>query len=1566
MRNIGVRMVVDDSQKVKFQSFATAAERAAADVNNRVAVPFYRAEMALNRIGGVATRTAAVGFGILTTAVGGLTYAMAGLGKEFISVNERFTNLQITLTSALRSFKAGRDIVKELAQYTAKSPLPFQALAETVQSFSVIPQTTNRLLSQVRTGTLNRSDGFLKQALDTVSSMNVFRPDQSASSAVFAIREALGGQLRSLVRRFDIPTTLLQRSSGQSTRELQRDPDKMFDAIYKLFTDIVTPEATYQFARQPTKLLANTREQLVDIPLLRVGQGTGQLGAASPYNRLLTSAQRGFDSLTSTLGLSGGADDQFEEKFGKRIRSSLLSFFDRIEGVASNALDEILDNLGVVRNENRVERVIGGIVQGMEKLFTFAGDLATKLKDIGPSVIEIFDRIFSIAGKVFDGLLLVKDKFGATAAAGVAIASPLLLNNLGSVISLIVRDLPSALGGLKNAVSSLFTGISQSTRGIGGGLIANDPKLAAFIAGRAPGAVASSLTQRGLAGSNFGNYVSTYKDRAGDLGFDTQAYKERAYRNFVNEELAKMGGSSANRRIPGATPFSDVRSIASSRGIGSFTGFFAAGAAGAGKLNRALELAALKQYGMDDDFLKKNPGVEKMLRGTGEDLSAFAGASKEYKPPGVGAKIGAGLRSAGRTIASGVGSALTGGAIGLGIYAAFEGITYFGKKIFEVNGGLEEFTSSLKAGSEALAQNKLTSNERSFLSAGGVDIAKLTESFKPFTEQLVAAEQISKNGIPGLKTSKITAETQALLSDQLFSGEYNRLKQIDALVNARPKSLNYGQSVSGEVPLAEDSAGAYGLQVERLRQSGFLSEQNRRLISTSASNPNFRDQFGSEQGFYSKLQNAPVQTAEAFAKMLQIPVVLSEIQQVSVEGVQALKEKADELAAQNTIKQYGDILGPALLDVRRGNLDPKSSSGVLAGLFRSTDVDKYNQASRLSSFASNNVVYSDALDAAKAQSDSLNPFGLAVQEVSDLKTGTSRVLAETLSKNFSSVAAQQGGVSNFRFGDQSAGAGPIAGLGLDGQNTREEFLQGLAGTYDKVKERIAQAKDILVKEGSTLDKASKDYFTTVSKLDISQSLVVLQGVIASAFETLDNATPVTAIQRASGLLDKLPDVPPALFNQFLKQLNELLSLAGIAPQTITPVLGAESGATELARQESALQQQRQIAQARGVLGVVAPKVFPGGLKEEGEAFTLLAKAANGATDINTKLLNQAKASRDVGEALPFLGRSSFDSRTFDPSSGTADLLRRAGLSETEGGYNPADERLSRSEELAKSARLLIELSRSDNLIAGEKLKLNQMLVEVLKEQESIRRSMSMDGFFDGLAQGILTAEDQLRNFSAVGQQVGDTIKQSLGGAFYTISGDINNAGQAIRSFGIEVADMIRKIFAQKAAESLLNMAFSAFGGAFGGMFGGAGQASNTAAINYGVSGGYASGGFTGEGHKYQYAGYVHKGEYVFPQETVRRIGVPALDRVRYSTTSLPGFADGGYMPGPMPVSAGRGGGGAVNITVTVHNNGTSSGNAQGTAGYEGLAENINGMVQAFFTERLLEEQRSGGMFNPNN
>lgn len=117
------------------------------------------------------------------------------------------------------------------------------------------------------------------------------------------------------------------------------------------------------------------------------------------------------------------------------------------------------------------------------------------------------------------------------------------------------------------------------------------------------------------------------------------------------------------------------------------------------------------------------------------------------------------------------------------------------------------------------------------------------------------------------------------------------------------------------------------------------------------------------------------------------------------------------------------------------------------------------------------------------------------------------------------------------------------------------------------------------------------------------------------------------------------------------------------------------------------------------------------------------------------------------------------------------------------------------------------------------------------------------------------------------------------------------------SKGTSVAESLSNAFAslgeqllQMAADQAISALFSnLLGSAIGGGFTPFGG--STISPRTGLPPLFAGGGFTGVGGKYEPAGVVHRGEFVFDAASTRRIGVPNLERIR-------GFANGGFVGGP--------------------------------------------------------------------
>ncbi|MEQ5025035.1 phage tail length tape measure family protein [Klebsiella aerogenes] len=81
------------------------------------------------------------------------------------------------------------------------------------------------------------------------------------------------------------------------------------------------------------------------------------------------------------------------------------------------------------------------------------------------------------------------------------------------------------------------------------------------------------------------------------------------------------------------------------------------------------------------------------------------------------------------------------------------------------------------------------------------------------------------------------------------------------------------------------------------------------------------------------------------------------------------------------------------------------------------------------------------------------------------------------------------------------------------------------------------------------------------------------------------------------------------------------------------------------------------------------------------------------------------------------------------------------------------------------------------------------------------------------------------------------------------------------------------------------------------------MATITSSISSAAAVGFASGGYTGSGGKYQPAGIVHKGEYVFDQESTNRIGVSQLEALRDGKPLDATLGRSGFRTGVQNVSS---------------------------------------------------------------
>ncbi|UAN65921.1 tape measure protein [Serratia sp. JSRIV006] len=337
-------------------------------------------------------------------------------------------------------------------------------------------------------------------------------------------------------------------------------------------------------------------------------------------------------------------------------------------------------------------------------------------------------------------------------------------------------------------------------------------------------------------------------------------------------------------------------------------------------------------------------------------------------------------------------------------------------------------------------------------------------------------------------------------------------------------------------------------------------------------------------------------------------------------------------------------------------------------------------------------------------------------------------------------------------------------------------------------------------------------------------------------------------------------------------------------------------------------------------------------------------------DINTAYL-QAKAEADQRYAV----------------SGTAELA---------GEVDPVqniDNQLKKRQALIESyaaAGVLTEQRKNELILASEKESMEQRkqaALELYAAQGDMQK-MAVDLF--------QTATERAGNM-LTGLLTGtQTFREGVTSLFASLTQSIIN----------NLIDMA----AQALITSSIMQTISGVMGSFGGVAGGVGGAAVGAAGSAGASAAgsastgamgmstsfraYDLGGFTGPGGKYEPAGVVHKGEFVFTKEATERIGIDNLYGM------MRGYADGGLVSaspvtagGPLgirPTTAGQlsapgvsaAGGSPIVVNITIDSNGQTTTSAP--AGMDQFGKEIGAFVDQRFKVLLQKEMGQGRMLSP--
>ena len=244
------------------------------------------------------------------------------------------------------------------------------------------------------------------------------------------------------------------------------------------------------------------------------------------------------------------------------------------------------------------------------------------------------------------------------------------------------------------------------------------------------------------------------------------------------------------------------------------------------------------------------------------------------------------------------------------------------------------------------------------------------------------------------------------------------------------------------------------------------------------------------------------------------------------------------------------------------------------------------------------------------------------------------------------------------------------------------------------------------------------------------------------------------------------------------------------------------------------------------------------------------------------------------------------------------------------------------------------------------LALNNVMSEQKKTwaAEDQLRGNWMAGLKSGWSEWEESATDSMSQVKSAATQTFDGIAQNMAAM-------LTGSEQNWRSFTRSVLSMMTEILLKQSMVGIVGSIGSAIGGAAsGGASASGGTAIQAAAAKFH----FATGGFTGTGGKYEPAGIVHRGEFVFTKEATSRIGVGNLYRL------MRGYATGGYVgtPGSLADSRSQASGKfEQNNHVVINNDGTN-----GQIGPQALKA-VYDVARKAAMDVVTGQMRDGGLFS---
>lgn len=334
----------------------------------------------LPMVGNVVLKIAEIGAAIAAVAAVATGVGVAAFTSWTVSMlktTESFKMLETSLYGATKSWETVGMVSKFAKEYAAEYPAMYKDVMQVMQSMAYMPQ----MKPMIERGDVEE----MKSMMDVVQGLMTMRPEQGTQGAMFALREALSGNWRSLQMRFDVPIASIAQSAGMTMEQMKANPEAAVKALKAFTNEFVGAETMAMMAKNLSIQVGNLKD--------KYQMWMDTLGKTGVYDKVvgyIIKLNEVFDSMMKS--------ERFK-KITEEINSVLEDITERIAGIFTKGVNwESIATLGGL--EDVLKKIGNNAIEEFKKVWEVAKD------PLGKALTGVFSFVGSAAAGAFKDALL--------------------------------------------------------------------------------------------------------------------------------------------------------------------------------------------------------------------------------------------------------------------------------------------------------------------------------------------------------------------------------------------------------------------------------------------------------------------------------------------------------------------------------------------------------------------------------------------------------------------------------------------------------------------------------------------------------------------------------------------------------------------------------------------------------------------------------------------------------------------------------------------------------------------------------------------------------------------------------------------------------------------------------------------------------------------------------------------------------------------------------------------------------------------------------------------------------